>query len=41
MDAGYEDVVVLEKIVKLLIGVENAVGVELEEMALRSCVRGP
>ena len=34
MDAGYEDVVMLEEIVELVMGVEDAVGIKLEEVAL-------
>ena len=40
MDAGYEDVVMLEEIVELMMGVEDAVGVKLEEVALDGCIRG-
>ena len=40
MDAGYENVVMLEEIVELLIGVEDTVGIKLEEVALNRCVWG-
>ena len=40
MDAGYEDVVMLEEIVELVMGVEDAVGIKLEEVALDGCIRG-